>query len=193
MTAPSAWRRISWIRKRTRPSQSSLRDASSPERGSFFCVIIRGKNAFGEPLAVTHPFRLLTSFAATLPQGDGKPSQALPRQLPQRGSQAVMFVAKVLEETRKFPAVLLALPLGELSPQVTERAHAVSPVVKASDAIRNSPATSKSSPLGGAVAPQGATERVFPKSSDDFSPVFLPKAALTADFGQNSPGFGQCA
>ncbi len=33
--------------------------------------------------------------------------------------------------------VLLALPLGELSPQVTERAHAVSPVTKVSDATRN--------------------------------------------------------
>ena len=53
------------------------------------------------------------------------PSQALPRQLPQRGSQAVTFVAKALGSMRKLPAVLLALPLGELSPQVTERAHAV--------------------------------------------------------------------
>ena len=34
---------------------------------------------------------------------------------------------------------------------------------------------------------------LFSKSSDDFFSVFLPKAALTADFGQNSPGFGQCA
>ena len=50
------------------------------------------------------------------------PSQALPRQLPQRGSQAVKFITKVLGAMRKFPAVLLALPLGELSPQVTERA-----------------------------------------------------------------------
>ena len=38
---------------------------------------------------------------------------------------------------RKFSAVLLALPLGELSPKVTERAHAVSPVAKVSSAIRN--------------------------------------------------------
>ena len=45
---------------------------------------------------------------------------------PQRKSQAVTLVAKVLSIMRKFPAVLLALPLGELSPQVTERAHAVS-------------------------------------------------------------------
>ena len=54
---------------------------------------------------------------------EGSPSQALPRQLPQRGSQAVKFVAEVLSVMRKFPAVLLALPLGELSPQVTERAQ----------------------------------------------------------------------
>ena len=60
------------------------------------------------------------------------PSQALPRQLPQRGSQAVKFVAEVLSVMRKFPAVLLALPLGELSPQVTERAQAVNLIVKVS-------------------------------------------------------------
>ena len=29
-----------------------------------------------------------------------------------------------------FPAVPLPLPLGEVSPQVTERAHAVSPILK---------------------------------------------------------------
>ena len=34
---------------------------------------------------------------------------------------------------------------------------------------------------------------LFSKSSDDFFPPFFSKAALTADFGQNSPGFGQCA
>ena len=44
-----------------------------------------------------------------------EPSQALPRQLPRRGSQAVKFIAKVLDTKRKFPAVLLALPLGELA------------------------------------------------------------------------------
>ena len=42
---------------------------------------------------------------------------------PQRESQAVTFVAKVLGIMRKLPAVLLALPLGKLSPQVTERAR----------------------------------------------------------------------
>ena len=44
--------------------------------------------------------------------GKRPPSQALPRQLPQRGSQAIKFITKVLGETRKFPAVLLPLPLG---------------------------------------------------------------------------------
>ena len=69
-----------------------------------------------------------------LPQGDGfsggekvsgsgakcagvpvSPSQALPRQLPQRGSQAVKFITKVLGAMRKLPAVLLPLPLGEVA------------------------------------------------------------------------------
>ena len=77
---------------------------------------------------------------------DLKPSQALPRQLPRRGSQAVSPEAKVLGIMRKLLAVPLALPLGELSPQVTERAHAVSPVAEVSNAIRNLPAMPKSSP-----------------------------------------------
>ena len=76
------------------------------------------------------------------------PPQALPNQLPQRGSQAVNLDAKVLGTTRKLPAVLLALPLVELSPQVTERAHAVSPVTNVSKVTRNFPATTKSRPLG---------------------------------------------
>ena len=42
----------------------------------------------------------------------------------------------------------MALPLGELSPKVTERAHAVSPVAKVSDAMRNLPGALKPSPLG---------------------------------------------
>ena len=71
------------------------------------------------------------------------PSQALPRQLSQRESQAVKFSTKVLGIMRKFPAVPLPLPLGEVSPQVTERAHAVSSVAKVSGAIRNFPAMPK--------------------------------------------------
>ena len=70
-----------------------------------------------------------------------KPSQALPRQLSRRESQAVKFVAEVLSVKKKFPAVILPLPLGEVSPQVTERVHAV----------RNSPshlALLDASPLG---------------------------------------------
>ena len=43
------------------------------------------------------------------------PSQALPRQLSQRESQAVSLDTKVLGSMRKLPAVLLALPLGELA------------------------------------------------------------------------------
>ena len=34
---------------------------------------------------------------------------------PQRGSQDLKLVAKVLDVMRKFPALLLALPLGELA------------------------------------------------------------------------------
>ena len=44
----------------------------------------------------------------------GEPSQALPRQLSRRESQAVRRIAKVIGAMRKFPAVLLPLPLGEV-------------------------------------------------------------------------------
>ena len=46
---------------------------------------------------------------------------------PQRGSQAINLDAKGLSAMRKIPAVLLALPLGELAkPEaLTERAYAV--------------------------------------------------------------------
>ena len=43
-----------------------------------------------------------------------EPSQALPRQLSQRESQAVKSVAKVFGVMRRFPAVGLPLPLGEV-------------------------------------------------------------------------------
>ena len=39
-------------------------------------------------------------------EADLKPSQALPRQLPRRGSQAVKFIAKVLGVMRNVPATL---------------------------------------------------------------------------------------
>ena len=98
------------------------------------------------------------------------PSQALPRQLSRRESQAVKFVTKVLGIMRKLPAVLLALPLGELSPKVTERAHAVSPNAKVSDAIRNVPAM-----------PKAPSSRGLSSRSDDwgsfkaFFPLFHPQ------------------
>ena len=57
----------------------------------------------------------LTSFFQILCGGGQTPSQALPRQLPQRGSQAVKFVAKALGSMRKFSAALLPLPLGEVA------------------------------------------------------------------------------
>ena len=44
-----------------------------------------------------------------------EPSQALPRQLSRRESQAVKFNTKVLGAMRKFPVVLLPLPLGEVA------------------------------------------------------------------------------
>ena len=44
-----------------------------------------------------------------------KPSQALPRQLSQRESQGLRLVAKVFGIMRKFSAVLLPLPLGEVA------------------------------------------------------------------------------
>ena len=51
-----------------------------------------------------------------LPLGGSQPSQAhCVRQLSQRESQAVKSVAKVLGAKRNFPAVDLALPLGELA------------------------------------------------------------------------------
>ena len=59
---------------------------------------------------------------------------------PQRESQAVKPVAKALGTMRKLPAVLLPLPLGEVSPKVTERAHAVGTVAKVSGAMRKLPA-----------------------------------------------------
>ena len=60
-----------------------------------------------------NPFSLC--YAKPAPPRGRKPSQALPRQLSRRESQAVKFIAKGLGVMRKFLAVLLALPLGELA------------------------------------------------------------------------------
>ena len=72
---------------------------------------------------------------------------------PQRGSQAINLNAKVLSAMRKIPAVLLALPLGELAKPtaLTERAHAASLVTNVSKAIKNFAATTKSRPLEGVL------------------------------------------
>ena len=56
---------------------------------------------------------------------------------------------------RKFPAVLLALPLGELSPQVTERAYAVGFVAEVLGAMRKLPAVLLALPLGELASPTG--------------------------------------
>ena len=88
---------------------------------------------------------------------------------PLRESQAVKFITKVLGIMRKLPAVLLALPLGELSPQVTERAHAVALSAKVSDAIRSFPTTQKSSPFRGSwrtnVSLRGFNPQTAPRRS----------------------------
>ena len=55
--------------------------------------------------------------------------------------------------------VLLALPLGELSPQVTERAHAVWLVAKVLGIMRKFPAALLPLPLGEVASPQAMTER----------------------------------
>ena len=78
---------------------------------------------------------------------------------PQRESQGLRLVAKALGEMRKFPAVLLALPLGELSPQVTERAHAVRLVAKASGAMTKYMGVLLPLPLGEVASPQAMAER----------------------------------
>ena len=53
---------------------------------------------------------------------------------------------------RKFLAVPLPLPLGEVSPQVTERAHADALSAKVSSATRNFLATTEAFTLRGKVA-----------------------------------------
>ena len=102
-----------------------------------------------EPLAWWHSSRLKckasgsASFALSGAPAPDSPfcrcatsSPGAGKVFPQRGSQGLRLVAKVLGTKRRFPAVLLALPLGELSPQVTERAHAVSLGTKVLSAVR---------------------------------------------------------
>ena len=56
--------------------------------------------------------------------------------------------------------MLLALPLGELSPQVTERAHAVNSVTKVSIAMRNLATMPKDPSQRELAKPQALTEGV---------------------------------
>ena len=67
--------------------------------------------------------------------------------------------------------MLLALPLGELSPKVTERAHAVVLSAKVSSAMRNFPATAKSRPLG-----EGGCERSEQTEGVSLLPLIPPQA-----------------
>ena len=91
--------------------------------------------------------------------------------------------------------MLLALPLGELSPQVTERAHAVNSVAKVSIATRNLPATTKSRPLGeGGIAAGDDGRGKLPQSKPDGFASSLgeganPLSLLTA-FAASSPEGG---
>ena len=57
----------------------------------------------------------------------GSPSQALPRQLSQRESQAVKSVAKVQSAMKSFLAVGLPLPLGEVDANAVSRRRGRTP------------------------------------------------------------------
>ena len=83
------------------------------------------------------------------------PSQALPRQLPQGGSQAVWLVAKVLGAMRNFPAVLLALPLRKDFPRSGGRCRAA------------------------------MTERVFPRSHFFYQSVTFRFGRFVVYYGQH--------
>ena len=87
-------------------------------------IIICGSEppaGFSEPLFSWAVPPQSSRFArCQLPQGDAKPSQALPRQLSQGESQAVKFITKVLGAMRKLPAVLLPLPLRKDFPRPGE-------------------------------------------------------------------------
>ena len=137
---------------------------------------IFGFGGWARPLRRSRARFPLLSPAVTSSPGAGEV-------FPQRGSQAVKFITKVLGVMRKLLAVLLALPLRKDFPRsggrcraatkggiwhrvaMTERAHAVSPVTKVSNATRNFPVIAKSSPFGGAGTPSGVTERVQPVES----------------------------
>ena len=96
---------------------------------SFFQIFCGGDK---RPLRRSRARFPLLSPAVTSSPGAGEV-------FPQRGSQGLRPVAEVLGVMRKFPAVLLALPLGELSPQVTERACKANGCCPSSGAARHLP------------------------------------------------------
>ena len=121
-----------------------------------------------------------------------EPSQALPRQLPQRGSQAVKFSTKALGAMRKHLAVLLPLPLRKDFPRsggrcraatkggvwhraaMTERAHAVRP---------NTPSVSLRSP-----APPRGRLMALPETLPP-PPKAVPLGKVAATKGSRRKGF----
>ena len=88
---------------------------------------------------------------------------------PLRESQAITFVAKVLGETRKLPAVLLALPLGELSPQVTERASLLTRSAALSQKAARPMITPSVIACGDATLPLLSLRATFPRRVKAFS------------------------
>ena len=123
-----------------------------------------------------NPLRL-TAFASS-PEG-GAPSQALPRQLSQRESQAVNLDAEVLGTKRKLPAVLLPLPLGEVASPTGldgEGARRQS-YFKVSSVMRNFPTMPKAPPErkdsprpGGDVAQRQKGESGTPQATEGVQP-----------------------
>ena len=85
---------------------------------------------------------------------------------PQGGSQAVKFITKVLGAMRKFLAVLLPLPLGEVASRSDDGEGARrSPHCKTLGAMRNLPGAPKTSPFRGRWICEAKTERVQPSST----------------------------
>ena len=129
--------------------QSSLRDASPLWDGAFGIVVQFPAKVQSLRARQRLPPRGSWQNRQVLTEGVSRaPSQALPRQLPRRGSQAVNLDAEVLGTKRKLPAVLLPLPLGEVaSPTGLDGEGARrQPYFKVSSVMRNFPATPKAPP-----------------------------------------------
>ena len=102
--------------------QSSLRDASPLWDGAFGIVVQFPAKVQSLRARQRLPPRGSWQNRQVLTEGVSRaPSQALPRQLSQRESQAVNLDAEVLGTKRKLPAVLLPLPLGEVDANAVSR------------------------------------------------------------------------